>query len=135
MEGRVGLWQAAGWTVSCFAVGGGLAGATWYVMGVPFHAGELAALLVIASSLAAMAAILTPLRRARTGRPVAALAAWAAVAAFFGIPLALAAAPIPRETILMLLGVTPLLAAGIAFAGAAHLARGVRLARARRVPR
>jgi hypothetical protein len=92
------------------------------------------ALLFMAAAVASIVAMALPLRHSRTARFVAALAAWAAVCGFFGVTFALSTAPIPRDEMLILLGVAPLATAAIACVGAAYLARGIRKARARRAP-
>lgn len=134
MEGNSWAWHGGLSTVVGFAAAGSIGGGFWFVEGIPFGAGELVALLVVCSSLASMIALMLPLRRAITARVVAATAAWAAVAGFFGTSIALSTAPLPRETLLVLVGVAPLVAGTIACAGAAYLARGIRRARARRTP-
>lgn len=105
-------------------------------IGVGIGPGELVAVLVVDASVAAMVAILLPLRRARTALVVAGLAGAVGLASFFGTTLFLwasAGAPIARDAMIVLLGVAPASAAIISVGGAGYLARGVRKARLRRI--
>lgn len=115
-------------------IAGGLLAAFWYVEDLPFRAGELVGLLFASAAIMPLIALQLPLRHARSAKSVAGMAAWATVCGFFGVTFALTRAPLPRETLLIFLGVAPIVTAIIAFVGAAFLARGVRRARARRVP-
>ena len=132
MEGR----RSEAWsTIGGCAIAGGLAGAFWFVQDLPFRSGELVALLFVSAALPPMIAVRVPLTHATKARSVAAWAAAAAVAGFFAVTNFLSNAPAPRESILLFLGLAPLVTALIAFAGAAYLARGIRRARERRIPR
>ena len=115
---------------------GAASAAALHAIGIPIGAGELVAALVVDASVAAMLAILLPLRRARTALVVAGVAGAAGMAAFFGATLALgrmAGEPLARDALVALLAGAPAAAAIISFAGACYLARGVRHARTRRV--
>lgn len=98
--------------------------------------GELVAVIVVDASVAAMVAILLPLRRARTALVVAGLGGAVGLAAFFAATIFLwasAGAPVARDALIVLLGIAPATAAIISASGAGYLARGVRRARTRRV--
>ena len=115
---------------------GAAAAVALHTIGVPIGPGELVAILVVDASVAAMVAILLPLRHARTALVVAGIAGAVGVASFFGATIALwsgGGAAIARDSLVVLLGIAPMTAGTISFGGATYLARGVRRARTRRV--
>lgn len=119
-----------------FAFFGAAGALALHAIGVHVGPGELVAALAIDASVAAMVAILLPLRTARAALGVAALAGAVGLAAFFGTTLVLwasAGAPVARDALLVLLGVAPATGALISAGGAGYLARGVRRARTRRI--
>lgn len=107
-----------------------------HAIGVRIGPGELVGILVIDASIAAMVAILLPLRHARAALVVAGVAGAVGMASFFGATIMIwnsAGSAIARDSLIVLLGIAPLTAGTISFGGATYLARGVRRARTRRV--
>lgn len=104
-------------------------------IGLPVGPGELVALLAVDASVAAMVAILLPLRRASDAFAAAGVAGAFGVAAFFGATIllwSLEGTTLARDALVTLLGLAPALAGLMSALGAMFLARAVRRSRTRR---